>query len=102
MDVFEAVAEPTRRQLLDELRAGERRVGDLVERLGLAQPTVSKHLRVLRDAGIVVSRVEGQHRCYRIEPAGLEAIESWIGAYRRLWSDRLDALEVHLDEEERK
>jgi DNA-binding transcriptional ArsR family regulator len=102
MDAFVAVAEPIRRQLLDELIGGERCVGELVERLRLNQPTVSKHLRVLRDAGIVISRVDGPRRCYRIQPAGLEAVESWIAAYRKLWGDRLDALEAHLDEEGRK
>ena len=100
MDPFVAVAEPTRRRLLDELLHGESSVGQLVDRLGMNQPTISKHLRVLRDAGLVASRVDAQRRCYRIQPAGLEAIDSWLAAYRRLWTGRLDALEAHLDHKE--
>jgi DNA-binding transcriptional ArsR family regulator len=101
VDAFAAVAEPTRRRILDELLEGESSVGDLVARLGLTQPTVSKHLRVLKEAGLVASRVDAQRRCYRIDPAGLRAVDSWISAYRRLWSRRLDSLERHLDGKER-
>ncbi|HZT65900.1 MAG TPA: metalloregulator ArsR/SmtB family transcription factor [Acidimicrobiales bacterium] len=97
MDAFTVVADPTRRQLLDELRHGERHVGELVEALGLSQPRVSKHLRILRDSGVVACRVEAQHRRYRVEPEGLRAIDDWIAAYRQLWTGRLDALEAHLD-----
>jgi DNA-binding transcriptional ArsR family regulator len=100
VDAFVAVAEPTRRRLLDELLHGESSVGELVDRLGMNQPTVSKHLRVLKDAGLVISRVDAQRRYYRVEPAGLEAIDSWIASYRRLWAGRLDALEAHLAHEE--
>jgi DNA-binding transcriptional ArsR family regulator len=100
VDAFTAVAEPTRRRLLDELLGGERTVGELVDRVGLNQPTVSKHLRVLRDAGLVASRTDAQRRCYRIDPEGFGAIEKWIAAYRKLWSRRLDALEAHLESKE--
>lgn len=100
MDAFAAVAEPTRRRILDALLGGEQSVGALVEGLGLAQPAVSKHLRVLKDAGLVSSRVDAQRRCYRLEPAGLEAVDAWIASYRRLWARRLHALENHLDQKE--
>jgi DNA-binding transcriptional ArsR family regulator len=99
---FRALAEPTRRRLLDELRDGERSVGDLVTALGLSQPAVSKHLRVLRDAGMVTCRVDAQHRRYRVEPDGLRQIDDWIASYRRLWSARLDALATHLDHKGRR
>jgi len=97
VDAFAAVAEPTRRRLLDQLLDGERSVGELVERLEVSQPVVSKHLRVLRDAGLVRARIAAQRRCYRLEPAGLATIESWLEAYRRAWARRLDALEAHLE-----
>lgn len=100
MDVFAAVAEPTRRRLLDELRRDERSVGELVERLGLTQPLVSKHLRVLREAGLVNSRVDAQRRRYQLEPAGLRLVDSWLSSFRSLWASRLDALEAHLDQKE--
>jgi DNA-binding transcriptional ArsR family regulator len=99
VDAFVAVAEPTRRRILDALLGGERSVGELVDGLGVAQPAVSKHLRVLKDAGLVSSRVDAQRRCYRVEPAGLEPVDAWIASYRRLWARRLDALEKHLDKE---
>jgi DNA-binding transcriptional ArsR family regulator len=102
VDVFVAVAEPTRRRLLDELLDGERTVGELVGRLRLNQPTVSKHLRVLKEAGLVSSRADAQRRCYRIEPSGFGAIETWMAAYRGLWNRRLDALEAHLDRKEQR
>jgi len=101
---FAVLAEPTRRRLLDELLAGERSVGELVERTGLPQPTVSKHLRTMRDAGVVTARVDGPVRWYRLEPDGLSEVDRWLAPYRRLWAERLDALERHLarDEEERR
>lgn len=97
VDAFAAVAEPTRRRILDELVGTERPVKELVARLGLGQPAVSKHLRVLREAGLVTARVDAQRRRYRVEPAALAEIDNWLSAYRTLWAQRLDALEIHLD-----
>jgi DNA-binding transcriptional ArsR family regulator len=93
---FELLAEPTRRRILDLLRDGERPVGELVERLGMSQPAVSKHLRVLREAGVVDVRVDAQRRLYRLRLEPLREIDAWIEPYRRLWTDRLDRLERHL------
>ncbi len=98
VSVFEVLAEPRRRQILELLRDGERPVNDLVAALRVAQPAVSKHLRVLRDAGLVSSRVDAQRRLYRIEPAPLREVDDWVAPYRALWTDALDALEQHLDE----
>src|SRR5688500_7306141 len=94
---FEILAEPSRRRIVDLLRAGERPVGDLVDELALSQPAVSKHLRVLRDAGFVEVRAEAQRRLYRLRPEPFRAVDEWLAPYRRLWSDRLDDLERHLD-----
>ncbi|WP_433007767.1 ArsR/SmtB family transcription factor [Kribbella sp. CA-294648] len=94
---FEVLAEPRRRQILDLLRDGERPVGELVDELDLSQPAVSKHLKVLRDAGLVEVRQDAQRRWYRLRPAPLVEIDSWLEPYRYLWRDRLDALEAHLD-----
>ena len=94
---FEVLAEPRRREILDLLRDGERLVGDLVDRLELAQPTVSKHLKVLRSAGLVEVRQDAQRRWYRLRPAPLAEIDAWLAPYRRLWTESLDALERHLD-----
>ncbi|MEU6798817.1 metalloregulator ArsR/SmtB family transcription factor [Nonomuraea wenchangensis] len=94
---FEVLAEPRRREILDLLRDGERLAGELVGRLDLTQPAVSKHLKVLRDAGLVEVRKEAQRRWYRLRPEPLADIDAWLAPYRRLWSDRLDALERHLD-----
>lgn len=96
--VFEVLAEPKRRQILDLLRQRELPVGDLVDALAVAQPAVSKHLRVLRDAGLVTSRVDAQRRLYRVDPAPLRELDAWVAPYRALWSGALDALERHLDE----
>ena len=93
---FELLAEPTRRRILDLLRDGERPVGELVERLSMSQPAVSKHLRVLRDSGLVDVRVDAQRRVYRLQPEGLREVDAWIEPYRRLWEGRLDRLERHL------
>jgi DNA-binding transcriptional ArsR family regulator len=93
---FEVLAEPTRRRILDLLRDGERPVGELVDRLTLSQPGVSKHLRVLRDAGLVEVRVEAQRRWYGLRPEPLTEIDAWLEPYRRLWAQHLDALERHL------
>jgi DNA-binding transcriptional ArsR family regulator len=97
---FEVLADPRRRQLLDLLRAGERPVGELVEQLGLSQPGVSKHLRVLRDAGLVEVRTDAQRRLYRIRTEPLREIDEWLAPYRAAWAGRLDALEAHLDDME--
>lgn len=94
---FEVLAEPRRREILDLLREGERVVGDLVDRLTLTQPAVSKHLRVLREAGLVDVRHDAQRRWYRLRPEPLLEIDAWLAPYRRFWDDRLDALERHLD-----
>jgi len=94
---FEVLAEPRRREILDLLRGGERPVGELVEQLALSQPAVSKHLKVLRDAGLVDVRQDAQRRWYRLRPAPLAEIDDWLEPYRDLWRDRLDALESHLD-----
>ncbi|MEV0798777.1 metalloregulator ArsR/SmtB family transcription factor [Kribbella sp. NPDC050281] len=94
---FEVLAEPRRRDILDLLRTGERPVGELVEQLELSQPAVSKHLKVLRDAGLVEVRQDAQRRWYRLRPAPLAEIDAWLEPYRDLWHHRLDALEAHLD-----
>ena len=88
MDPFAVVAEPTRRRLLDLLATGEQAVSTLVDRLGVSQPTVSKHLKVLRDAGLVSRHVRAQTRIYRIDATPLQAIDTWLAHYRPLWSDR--------------
>ena len=100
VNAFTVLAEPMRRRILDALLDGERPVSELVEQLGMSQPAVSKHLRVLRDAGMVTSRVDAQRRCYRLEPAALVEIDAWLAPYRKLWAERLDALEAHLDRKE--
>jgi len=98
MDVFEAVAEPSRRALLDALLDGERTAGELVATLpGLTQPTVSGHLKVLREVGLVGARADAQRRIYALRADGLVAIDDWIDRYRRFWADHLDALERHLE-----
>jgi DNA-binding transcriptional ArsR family regulator len=94
---FEVLAEPNRRRILDLLRAGERPVNDLVAELGLSQPAVSKHLRTLREAGLVSVRGDAQRRFYRVEPAPLRELDEWLAPYRALWTTSLDALEAHLD-----
>jgi DNA-binding transcriptional ArsR family regulator len=94
---FDVLAEPTRRRILDLLLEEPRSVNELVERLGLTQPGTSKHLRVLREAGLVQVRKDAQRRWYELRPEPLVEIDSWLAPYRRLWADRLDALERHLD-----
>ncbi|MCW3066591.1 MAG: putative transcriptional regulator [Solirubrobacterales bacterium] len=94
---FELVAEPTRRRILDLVRDEERSVGELVEKLHLSQPGVSKHLRALREAGLVEVRQDAQRRLYRLRPEPLAEIDAWLAPYRRFWAERLDALEEHLD-----
>jgi DNA-binding transcriptional ArsR family regulator len=97
---FDVLAEPTRRQILDLLRDAERPVNELVRTLKVSQPGVSKHLRVLREAGLVEVRIDAQRRLYRVRPEPLAEIDAWLAPYRRLWGKRLDALERHLDEKE--
>jgi DNA-binding transcriptional ArsR family regulator len=100
MDAFEAIAEPNRRRILDLLRGGERPAGDVVEALSISQPGVSKHLKLLREAGLVRVRADGQRRLYSLSPREFAAIEAWLEPYRAFWKGRLDDLERHLDEEQ--
>ena len=94
---FELLADPTRRRVLDELRAGERSVGELVELLKMSQPAVSKQLRVLREAGLASVRAEAQRRIYRLNPDGLREVDAWLAPFRAFWDERLDAMERTLD-----
>jgi DNA-binding transcriptional ArsR family regulator len=94
---LQVIAEPRRQAILDLLRDGELPVGELVERLGLSQPLVSKHLRVLRDAGLVQVRGDAQRRLYRVRAEPLAEVDAWLAPYRQLWSARLDRLEQHLE-----
>jgi DNA-binding transcriptional ArsR family regulator len=98
LNVFEVLAEPRRRRILDLVRDGERSVGELVTELAASQPTVSKHLRVLREAGLVESRVDEQRRLYRLRPEPLRELDAWLAPYRQAWSSSLDKLEARLDE----
>jgi DNA-binding transcriptional ArsR family regulator len=100
MDVFEALAEPNRRTILGLLRQSELPAGALVEAVGLSQPGVSKHLKTLREAGLVSVRADGQRRLYRIEPEKLAEIDAWLAPYRRFWRGKLDELERPLEEEQ--
>lgn len=94
---FAVLAEPNRRAILGLLASSERSVGELERRLRMPQPSVSKHLRVLREAGLVESRVEAQRRVYRIRPEPLRDVDEWLAPFRRFWTERVDALERHLD-----
>ena len=94
---FTVVAEPNRRAILNLLASSERSVGELEQGLRLSQPTVSKHLRVLRDAGFVEARTEAQRRIYRLRPEPLMELDAWLAPFRRFWSKHLDALERHLE-----
>ena len=98
MSPFAAISEPNRRALLDALLDGAKPVNSLVEAVGMSQPVVSKHLRILRDAGLVSVRPDGQRRLYSISAEPLAELDEWLGPYRKLWSERFDALERHLDE----
>jgi DNA-binding transcriptional ArsR family regulator len=95
--VFEIVAEPNRRAILALLARSERSVGEIERRLGMPQPTVSKHLRVLREAGFVESETDAQRRLYRLKPERFREMDTWLDQFRRFWSARVDALERHLD-----
>jgi len=97
-DAFNAVAEPRRREILDALAGGERPVNDLVRELGLPQPQVSKHLRVLREVGAVDVRDQGRERLYRLNGHALKPIHDWVKGYERLWSERFDGLDQVLEE----
>ena len=99
-DTFAVLAEPTRRQILDRLCTSESSVGDLVDALDVSQPTMSKHLKVLRDSGFVSCRVDAQRRIYRVEAPPFERLDEWLEPYRRLWARHLDALERHLDSQD--
>jgi DNA-binding transcriptional ArsR family regulator len=101
-DAFNAVAEPRRRQILDLLAGAERPVNDLVRETGLAQPQVSKHLRVLREVGVVVVREQGRQRLYRLNGRALKPIHDWVKSYAQLWSERFDELDVVLEDLKRK
>jgi DNA-binding transcriptional ArsR family regulator len=101
-DAFNAVAEPRRRQILDVLAGGERAVNDLVGQIGLAQPQVSKHLRVLREVGAVEVRDDGRRRLYRLNGRALKPIHDWVKNYERTWSERFEELDVVLEELKRK
>ncbi|WP_151526024.1 ArsR/SmtB family transcription factor [Serinicoccus kebangsaanensis] len=98
-DAFAVIADPTRREILTLLRRGERPVGELVAALGVSQPSVSKHLRVLAQADLVTVRIDGPRRRYALDPHGLREVEAWLAPFREIWADRLDALERHLDEQ---
>ncbi len=94
--VLDVIAEPTRRRILDAVRDGERSVGELVAEVGMHQPGVSRHLKVLRDAGLVEVRQDAQRRLYRLRPEPLRELDAWLEPYRAEWSARLDSLERHL------
>ena len=95
--VFEIIAEPNRRAILSLLVSSEQSVGEIERQLRMPQPTVSKHLRVLRDAGFVESTVDAQRRLYRLKPEPLQELDAWLAQFRRFWSAHVDALERHLD-----
>ena len=97
-DAFNAIAEPRRRQLLDLLARGERPVNDLVRELGIAQPQVSKHLRVLKEVGVVAVRAQGRQRVYRLNGRALKPVHDWVKSYERMWSDRFDELDAVLED----
>src|SRR6266700_2539528 len=95
--VFEVIAEPNRRAILSLLVSSQQSVGEIERQLRMSQPTVSKHLRVLRDAGFVESTVDAQHRLYRLKPEPLQELDAWLAQFRRFWKAHVDALERHLD-----
>src|SRR5438034_8277749 len=98
LDVFNAIGEAHRREILDALNAGEKAVGTIVNDLSLSQPQVSKHLRVLSEVGLVRSRPEGRRRLYRLEPANLQPLHEWLAKYEQAWNDRLDRMDDYLKE----
>jgi DNA-binding transcriptional ArsR family regulator len=102
VDVLTVLAEPSRRRIVDQLRRTESSVGDLVVALRMSQPAVSKHLKVLREAGVVSARTAAQQRIYRLEPGPFQELDAWLAPYRSLWTRHLDALERHLDLKEQR
>jgi DNA-binding transcriptional ArsR family regulator len=102
LSAFEVVAEPNRRAILTFLGSSERSVGEIERKLRLSQPSVSKHLRVLREAGFVESRIDAQRRLYRVRPEPLKELDAWLVPFRRFWSRHVDALERHLERMEKK
>ena len=98
MEAFAALGDPTRRQIVEMLADGERSAGDIARRFTLSQPSVSQHLRTLRDAGLVQTRRDAQRRMYSIDPRGLQRIDAWLSRYRAFWNSHLDALERALTE----
>jgi DNA-binding transcriptional ArsR family regulator len=96
MNLYEAIAEPNRRRIIELVGEGERTAGDLVDALEISQPGVSKHLRVLREAGLVSVRKDAQRRVYKLKPEKLAELDDWLRPYRKFWSERLDALDAHL------
>jgi DNA-binding transcriptional ArsR family regulator len=100
--VFEIIAEPNRRAILSLLVSSQQSVGEIERQLRMSQPTISKHLRVLRDAGFVESTVDAQRRLYRLKPGPFQEMDMWLAQFRRFWSAHVDALERHLDRMERK
>jgi DNA-binding transcriptional ArsR family regulator len=101
MESFEIIAEPNRRAILGILASSQQSVGEIERRLRMPQPTVSKHLRVLREAGFVEATVDAQRRLYRLKPEPFQEVDAWLDQFRRFWSDHVDALERHLDRMER-
>jgi len=99
MDVFTALADPTRRRIIESLAAGEAAFGELADQFAMSRPAVSQHLKVLKTAGIVVSRADAQRRIYRLSDDSLDDVEAWLGKVRQFWSQRLDRLEQLLSEE---
>ena len=100
MDTFTALADPTRRQIIESLAAGETSFGELADKFEMSRPAVSQHLKVLRDAGIVAARADAQRRIYRLTDDGFDEVEAWLGKVREFWSQRLDRLETLLSEAE--
>jgi len=98
MDPFAALADPTRRRIIEMLATGEQPFGELADRFEMSRPAVSQHLKVLRDNGLVGVRAEAQRRYYRLDPAGLDGIDAWLGKVRNFWSGRLDRLEAVLED----
>ena len=99
MNVFGALADPTRAEIVDALAGGDRTVNEIVRLFEISQPSISRHLRVLREAGLVRVEPEGRKRIYRLDPAPLREIDGWLERYRKFWARKLDALESHLDQE---
>jgi DNA-binding transcriptional ArsR family regulator len=97
-DVFNAIAEAHRREILDALISGEKPVGEIVNDVSMSQPQVSKHLRVLSEVGLVRCRAEGRHRLYRLEPAHLRPLQQWLAKYEQAWNDRMDRVDAYLKE----